>query len=121
MGDADAHYKVAKMYVSGQVVEKDKEKELYHLEEAAIGGHPNARLLLGYYECNAEKAVKHLPIAAAQGEPTSINMLMDAFKEGLVSKEVLAASLRAHQAAVDATKSPQREEVEKLFQRKLMK
>ncbi len=33
-------------------------------------------------------------------------------KEGLVSKEEFAAALRAHQAAVDATKSPQREEAE---------
>ena len=34
---------------------------------------------------------------------------MTAFKEGHVSKDDLAAALRAHQAAVDATKSPQRE------------
>ena len=34
---------------------------------------------------------------------------MDMFKEGFVSKEVLAATLRVYQAAVDATKSPQRE------------
>ena len=37
---------------------------------------------------------------------------MNAFKDGLVDKEVLASTLRAHKAAVDATKSPQREEAE---------
>jgi hypothetical protein len=31
----------------------------------------------------------------------------------MVSKEYFAAALRAHQAAVDATKSPQREAAEK--------
>ena len=34
---------------------------------------------------------------------------MKAFKEGFVEKEVLAVALRAHKAAIDATKSPQRE------------
>eukprot|EP00984_Skeletonema_dohrnii_P020252 scaffold9816_cov99-Skeletonema_dohrnii-CCMP3373.AAC.6 len=33
---------------------------------------------------------------------------MSAFKKGKVSKEDLAAALRAHKAALDATKSPQR-------------
>ena len=56
--------------------------------------------------------MKHLIIAATQGEDLSINYLMDAFKAGSVSKEDLAATLRAHQVAVDATKSPQREAAE---------
>ena len=42
--------------------------------------------------------MKHLIIAATQGEDHSIKALMNAFKEGLVGKEVLAATLRAHQA-----------------------
>ena len=56
-----------------------------------------------------KKAVKHYIIAAAQGQDESIKLLMFAFKEGDVSKDDLAAALRAHQAAVDATKSLQRE------------
>eukprot|EP00985_Skeletonema_marinoi_P005849 scaffold2553_cov162-Skeletonema_marinoi.AAC.3 len=35
------------MYYEGQGVEKDKKKDVYHLEQAAIGGHPNARHNLG--------------------------------------------------------------------------
>ena len=34
------------------------------------------------------------------------------YKLRMISKEDFAAALRAHQAAVDATKSPQREEAE---------
>ena len=34
-------------------------------------------------------------------------------KPGLVNKDDFAAALRAHQAAVDATKSPQREAAER--------
>ncbi len=119
LGDADGHYQLAKLYHNGDGVERDRGKEFHHMEKAAIGGHPKARYTLGSYEKmygNTERAVKHWVIAAAQGEPLSIDMLMDAFKSGFVRKEVLAASLRAQQAAVDATKSPQREEAEE-FQR----
>ena len=39
-------------------------------------------------------------------------MLRCAYAEGFVSKEDFASALRAYQAAVDAIKSPQREEAE---------
>ena len=56
-----------------------------------------------------ERAVKHWIISAAQGYDSSIKWLMAAFKHGFVEKDVLAAALRAHKAAADATKSPQRQ------------
>ncbi len=61
--------------------------------------------------------MKHYMIAAAQGVDDSIEMLMEVFKQQgesyhFLSKEDLATALRAHQAAVDATKSPQREYAE---------
>ncbi len=111
-GHADAHLNLASMYCLGHGVEKDKGKEFHHLEEAAIGGHPEARYFLEKKELdngNIDRAVKHWIIAATQGEDESIQTLMLAFKDGFISKEVLAATLRAHHAAVDATKSPQRE------------
>jgi len=59
--------------------------------------------------------VKHWIISANLGDDGSIKILMEKFKEGFVSKDDLAAALRAHQAAVDATKSPQREEAKKVL------
>ncbi len=118
LGNADAHMKLAVMYRVGYGVEKDTGKEIHHLEEAAIRGHPNARYLLGRDEINnrnSERVVKHCIIGATQGCDFSLKMLMDAFKGGFVSKDVLAATLRAHQAAVDATKSPQREAAAKYY------
>ena len=94
-------------------VEKDETKRVYHLEEAAIAGHPHARFNLGTHEWNnnnnAERAVKHFIIAASLGIDESINVLKECFKKELVSKEDFAAALRAHHAAVAETKSPQRE------------
>ena len=116
LGDAWAHSNLAQMYRNGEGVEKDEEKVIYHWEEAAIAGHPYARYNLGVYEwkksSNAERAVKHFIIAATQGDDDSIKTLMRGFQKGYVSKDDLAAALRAHQAAVDATKSPQRDAVE---------
>ena len=41
LGDAEAHYRLAQLYLQGLGVENDEEKEMYHVEEAAIGGHPD--------------------------------------------------------------------------------
>ena len=51
-------------------VEKDEKKEWYHLEEASIAGHPEARCHLGFLELEndlADRAVKHWIIAANLG------------------------------------------------------
>ena len=47
----------------------------------------------------------------------SIEWLTKCYKEGHVSKDDFARALRAHQAAVDAMKSPQREAAAILDQR----
>jgi len=111
MGDASAHFHLSLMNSEGD----DVEKEVYHLEEAAIAGHPEARFNLGSIEWNngsKERAVKHFVIAANLGYHKSVETLKMGYLRGVVSKEDFAAALRAHQAAVDATKSPQRDTAE---------
>ena len=111
LGDMEAHFELGNLFHYGQFVEKDEGKMAYHMEKAAIGGHAPARTNLGIHEWNngeKERAVKHWIIAATQGQDDSIKMMMRKFREGLVSKEDLATALRAHKAAVDAFKSPQR-------------
>lgn len=81
-------------------------------KSAAIAGHPSARTNLGYYggkEGRVDRAIKHWIIAANLGEDTSIQSLKECYQDGDVSKDDFALALRANQAAVDATKSPQRE------------
>jgi hypothetical protein len=116
LGDAASHYELSVMYREGEVVEKDKKKSVYHLEEAAIGGNPDARHNLGWEEWNngrTKRAMKHFIIAASNGYEDSVGMLKTKFYPGgHISKEDFAATLRAYQTAVDATKSPQREAAE---------
>eukprot|EP00984_Skeletonema_dohrnii_P037318 scaffold39302_cov172-Skeletonema_dohrnii-CCMP3373.AAC.1 len=112
MGDVDAHNSLSIWYREGKGVEKDEKKEVYHLEQAAIGGHPTARWNLACHEGingRFDRAVKHWIIGANLGCDRSIQMLKECYP-GDVSKEDFAAALRAHYAAVNATKSPQREE-----------
>ena len=113
LGDMDAHYNLSIMYLVGQGVEMDEKKRVYHLEEAAIGGHAEARYYLGNFEATygrPNRAIKHWIIAANQGHDESLEALKKNYEIGIVSKEEFAAALRAHKAAVDATRSPQREE-----------
>jgi hypothetical protein len=112
LGDMDAHYNLGLMFLGGKGVAEDMEKANYHFEEAAIGGHPNARGFLGGCEKESGmrvRAMKHFIIAANQGLDMAVEQLKEGFKAGHVSKDDFAAALREYQRAVDATKTPQRE------------
>lgn len=113
LDDVAAHYGLALLYFHGLGVEKDESKAIGLYEKAAIGGHPVARHNLGTIEWKngrRERAVKHFIIAAKLGLDESLKSLKTCYNMGRVSKDDFAAALREHQAAVDATKSSQREE-----------
>jgi hypothetical protein len=117
LGDVDAHFCLGDLYYKGKGrgVEKDMTKALPHLKKAAIGGHTAARGLLADYEMEngrIERAAKHLLIAANLGCEPSLRHLKDCFVKGIVSKEDYAAALRGYQAAVNETKSAEREKAE---------
>jgi hypothetical protein len=98
---------------TGQFVEKDEEKAVYHLKKAAIGGHPEARLALARDDMengSIDRSVRHLIIAANLGHEESMKMLWAQYSDGNITKEDLESTLRTHKAAIDATKSTQRDE-----------
>ena len=114
LGDAGAHHNLSLMYL-GQGVKKDVKKYFFHAEQAAIAGHPDARHNLGREELRngrLERAREHFIIAANLGYHNSLEGLRQLYKEGYATKEDYAAALRAYQAAVDATKSAEREKAE---------
>jgi tetratricopeptide (TPR) repeat protein len=112
LGDPEAHYQLSTMHAAGKGVEKDEEKQVYHLEKAAMGGDPDARHNLACYEGrngNAGRAVKHFIIAAKIGHENAMKKLWELYSYGSITKENLEATLRAHKAAIDEMKSPERE------------
>ncbi len=119
LGNTEAHYDLGVMYSNGEGVEKDEEKVVYHWEKAAIGGHPYARYNLAYFEAkngNIERAVKHMVIGANLGCVKSMKTLLSSYKNGYITKEKYGATLRTHQAAINATKSSQRQAAETFVQ-----
>jgi hypothetical protein len=119
LGNAEAHYNLSIMYDNRWGVEKDDEKRMYHMEEAAIGGHPYARHNIGTNELRNgkfDRAKKHFIIAANLGLHESLNALQALYEGGDASKEDYATALRAYQAAVEETKSEEREEAERYYE-----
>lgn len=118
LGEVAAHWNLASFYEGVHGVERDWDKVIYHWVQAAMGGHSRARYNLGVYEWgkgNIERGVKLWVTAAAIGCDHSIKALMCEYRNGLVRKEDLEAALRAHKAAVDATKSSQRRAAEEIW------
>jgi TPR repeat protein len=111
----DAHASLGTLYLKGEGVEKDDKKSNYHLEQAAIGGHPQARYNLALYEAKNgrfERAKKHFIIAANLGDHVSLRDIKQLYVQGVVSKEEYTAALRAYQAAINEMKSAERDEAE---------
>jgi TPR repeat protein len=118
LGDVEAHGCLGRLYYEGRGVEKDVKKAVYHLEQAAIGGQPFSRGYLAVYkESNGrlERAAKHYIIAANLGFEPSLKWIKELFVEGIVSKDEYAAALRGYQAAVNETKSAEREKAEAVY------
>jgi hypothetical protein len=116
LGDAEAQYYLGRLYMEGEGVEKDEEKGIYLWEKAAIAGHPKARSMLACIEVrdgNIERGVRHSIIAANLGCGKSMKAMLLNYKGGYITKEKYGATLRAHQAAIDATKSSQRDAAER--------
>ena len=77
-----------------------------------------ARCDLGFVEQmkgNRERSAKHYIIAAKQGDHPALNVVKMYFTNGDVCKEDYESTLHEHQAALDATKSTQREEAYAYF------
>ena len=111
----EAHGCLGRLYYEGLGVEKDEKKGIHHLEQGAIGGHPFARYNLAGYDIRNgryERAAKHYIINANLGCNESLKAIKILFVQREVSKDEYTAALRGYQAAVNETKSAEREKAE---------
>ena len=118
LGNVEAHFQLSTLYGEGIGVEKDETRERHHAELAAIGGHPGARHNLGCVEKEngrIERAAKHWIISAKLGDDESLKSVKSLYKIQYISKDVFATALRGYQTAIEATKSPQREEAAEVY------
>ena len=122
LGNVAAEYNLAELYYVGKGTKKDETMVMKHLTSAAIGGHPDARYMLGAMEFKnggQGRAVKHWIIAAKQGNDEAIKTLkqINAGTKGLLSKVDFSSALRGHQLAAGAAKSRKREEALEMLDR----
>jgi hypothetical protein len=118
LGFIESHFMLSQYFRDGKGVERDPQKARYHMEEAAIAGHDIARFNLAIEEAKngrIGRALKHYIIAANLGEDMSMKKLREMHAVGIVNKEVYEGALRGYQAAIEATKSAQREEAYKHY------
>jgi len=111
LGSIQAHCGLGDAYMRGAGVEQDVKKARYHFEIAAMGGHENARHSLGGIEegmGNRRLAMHHAMYAARCGYADSLKGVRLAYKDGDVTKEEYAATLRAYKESYDEMESVHR-------------
>jgi len=102
---------IASTYYHGKSVEKDLGLAVHNWKLAAIDGHELARHNLGKIEKdvgNTYRAMKHCMIAASAGYDASIRALGEGYKQGHVTKEEYAKTLREYQDSRNEMESEQR-------------
>jgi TPR repeat protein len=90
----------------------DLKKAKFHYEAAAMAGHEFARHYLGcmeYESGNMELALKHWAIAASAGDYDSMDYLLGAFNEGLVSRDAIDSALTAYNNSCAEVRSEARD------------
>jgi len=118
LGSISAHYNIGNTYFYGRGVEHDMGKAMHHYRLAAIGGHEKARCNLGGIEernDNHRRAMKHFIIAASAGDELSLTAVGKGYRNGFVTKDVYAITLRAHQSSCDDMKSKERTKAEPMY------
>ena len=118
LGSVDAHFKLGRMYITGDGIERDEKRGIGHWECAAMKGHVESRNNLGIFQYNKgnnQLALKHFMISAKLGLKDSLDAIKDMFTDGDATKDQYAEALRGYRDAVEETKSHQREEAKVLL------
>ena len=112
LGYALAYGNIGLYYQEGTAVERDMSKALEFHKVAAKKGNVHAhRHMASFYggNNNIQHCIKHLKVSASAGDQESMDDLMAAYKDKLLSKDDLAQILRAFQASLNETKSKDRD------------
>ena len=113
LGSTEALHNMGDIYYHGKGVKRDKSKGLRCWESAAMQGGVHSRHCLGCIEytqhCEFDRAVRHFLISAKMGLKPSLDIIRRMLVDGTATKAQYAEALKGYQAAMEETKSPDRE------------
>ena len=113
LGSAEAHFNLGVVHErGGEGVMKSRVKGIRHLEAAAMKGHAVSRFNLGLHEYtdgNYDRALRHFMISAKMGHKDSLELAAGVVAAGVGTDEQYDEALDEYQAAVEETKSPERD------------
>ena len=115
LGSISAHNIVGDIYLTSSVVQANYKKAMYHFEIAAMEGNVGARHALGALEGNSgnhHRAIKHLMISASAGDDDSLKGVQTGYRNGFMTKDDFAKTLRAHQKSLEEMKSEWRDKAD---------
>ena len=118
LGSIEALFNLGNAYFDGEGVEKDRAKGVDFFKRAAMKGDAESRCNLGIIEKqegNFDRAVRHHLISAKMGDVRSLEAIKKAFMFGFATKEQYAEALKGYQAAVEETKSHDRDEAKRFL------
>jgi len=112
LGFPEALWKLGRCFLLGeQGVIRDKEKGKRYLEDAAMKGDADARVLLGHFaeeNQHHELAIRHYKLAAVAGHERAVQRLRIYFFWDKLTKVELDKILRAHHATCEEMNSDDR-------------
>jgi hypothetical protein len=112
LGPHFAHFTLSVCYQDGDMVEKDTRKATYHAQLAAMAGCAHARHNLGCDEHiagNVDRACRHCMISAKDGFDLSMKAVQEGYKNGFVTKDDYAKTIRAYGNSIAEMKSDDRD------------
>lgn len=112
LGHTEAYLFIGSYYGQGIAVEQDESKAFEFFEVGAKKGSYNAHIWLAKFHGsngNMQKFIEHLKVAAKAGCQISMDGVMAAYRDKLLSKDELTQTLRAFQVSSNEMKSKDRE------------
>ena len=113
LGLCSAHYNLGNAYKTGDCIEKNLEKAMFHWEKAAIAGHGGARFNLGNNSCYKQGdlsflSMKHFMIGAKSGYGNCLHGVKQGFVSGMITKTDFEETLHMHNESLKEMSSEQR-------------
>lgn len=118
LGCEKSCHNLGALYKNGIGVERDEKKAKHYFELAVINGSVSSRSVIGNIEAkagNMNRAKRHFLLGARAGDTECLDLVTKGYKDGMITKDVYANTLRAYQKRHDEMKSDHRKKAKQIY------